>query len=223
MCSTRARRGSGRSDRDSDPGEGMTDTPRWAWMDGEFVPWGAAVSRQGQPFNARLAIVPARIDGYDNAILLNAEGKVTEASAACLFLVRDGMAVTSGILDSITRATLLRLFRDELGAALEDETSTAPSSTTRTRSSSAERTPRCCPSSPSTATRWDPAPSDELRRRSRTSSSGTAGTLSGLVRTGGQARSLAQRGLRRLHPRSASGAVATARGVQNHRCSGVRP
>ena len=20
----------------------MTDTPRWAWMDGEFVPWGAA-------------------------------------------------------------------------------------------------------------------------------------------------------------------------------------
>ena len=28
--------------------------------------------------------------------------------------------MTSGILDSITRATLLRLFRDELGAAVEE-------------------------------------------------------------------------------------------------------
>jgi branched-chain amino acid aminotransferase len=82
------------------------------------------VKAAGNYINARLATVQARIDGYDNAILLNAEGKVTEAPAACLFLVRDGVAVTpavtSGILDSITRGTLLRLFRDELGAAVEE-------------------------------------------------------------------------------------------------------
>jgi branched-chain amino acid aminotransferase len=82
------------------------------------------VKAAGNYINARLATVQARIDGYDNAILLNAEGKVTEAPAACLFLVRDGVAVTpavtSGILDSITRATLLRPVRDELGAAVEE-------------------------------------------------------------------------------------------------------
>ncbi|HXJ83803.1 MAG TPA: branched-chain amino acid transaminase [Candidatus Methylomirabilis sp.] len=82
------------------------------------------VKAAGNYINARLATVQARVDGYDNAILLNAEGKVTEAPAACLFLIRDGVAVTpavtSGILDSITRGTLLRLFRDELHMAVEE-------------------------------------------------------------------------------------------------------
>ena len=82
------------------------------------------VKAAGNYINARLAIVQARVDGYDNAILLNADGKVTEAPAACLFLIRDGVAVTptvtSGILDSLTRSTLLRLFRDELGVAVEE-------------------------------------------------------------------------------------------------------
>jgi branched-chain amino acid aminotransferase len=82
------------------------------------------VKAAGNYINARLAIVQARVDGYDNAILLNAEGKVTEAPAACLFLIRDGVAVTptvtSGILDSLTRSSLLRLFRDELGVAVEE-------------------------------------------------------------------------------------------------------
>jgi branched-chain amino acid aminotransferase len=62
--------------------------------------------------------------GMKGAILLNAEGKVAEAPAACLFLVREGVAVTpavtSGILDSITRATLIQLFRDDLGVAVEE-------------------------------------------------------------------------------------------------------
>ena len=68
--------------------------------------------------NGRLANVQAAEDGYDSAILLNSQGKVAEGPGACVFLVRDGTAitppVTGGILESITRATLIDLFREEM-------------------------------------------------------------------------------------------------------------
>jgi len=68
--------------------------------------------------NGRLATVQAAEDGYDSALLLNELGKVAEAPGACVFLVRDGTAltppVTGGILESITRATLIELFREEM-------------------------------------------------------------------------------------------------------------
>jgi branched-chain amino acid aminotransferase len=70
-------------------------------------------------FTVRLSTVQARVDGYDEALLLNHEGKVSEAPNACLFIVRNGVVVTpmitNNILESITRATLLNLFHDELG------------------------------------------------------------------------------------------------------------
>jgi branched-chain amino acid aminotransferase len=68
--------------------------------------------------NGRLATVQAAEDGYDSALLLNERGKVAEGPGACVFLVRDGTAltppVTGGILESITRATLIELFRQEM-------------------------------------------------------------------------------------------------------------
>lgn len=69
--------------------------------------------------NSRYATEEARRNGYDAALFLNPQGKVSEAPGACLMIVRDGKiitpSVTSGILESITRATLLKLCRDELG------------------------------------------------------------------------------------------------------------
>jgi branched-chain amino acid aminotransferase len=66
---------------------------------------------------ARLAQLQARADGYDSALLLTARGKVSEAAAACLFLVRDGVLATparsSDILESITRDTVMTLAREE--------------------------------------------------------------------------------------------------------------
>ena len=66
--------------------------------------------------NSRFAGIQARIDGYDAAILLNSRGKVAEAQGMCLFLIRGGVAVTpsvtSDILESITRDTVLTLLRD---------------------------------------------------------------------------------------------------------------
>jgi branched-chain amino acid aminotransferase len=69
--------------------------------------------------NSRYAYLQATADGYDDAILLDQSGHVAEGSAACFFMVRDGVPitppVTGDILESITRATLLELTTQHLG------------------------------------------------------------------------------------------------------------
>jgi branched-chain amino acid aminotransferase len=74
--------------------------------------------------NSRLAAVEAKQNGYDQPILLNPQGKVTEGGASCLFIVRNGVAITpsasSGILESVTRATILRLCAETLGIPTEE-------------------------------------------------------------------------------------------------------
>ena len=51
--------------------------------------------------------------GFDEALLLNSRGKVSEASGMNLFLVRDGELITPGveqdILEGITRASVIEL------------------------------------------------------------------------------------------------------------------
>ena len=70
----------------------------------------------------RLATLQAKADGYDNAIILTAAGKVSELPGACLFLLRGGKLVTPGvtsdILESVTRDTLIVL-ATELGFTVE--------------------------------------------------------------------------------------------------------
>ena len=67
--------------------------------------------------NSRFALLQAKQDGYDNAILLTASGKVSEGTGACLFMVRDGHlvtpSITSDILESITRDTIIALYREQ--------------------------------------------------------------------------------------------------------------
>jgi branched-chain amino acid aminotransferase len=71
---------------------------------------------------SRLVSVQARLDGYDNAIMLNDQGKVSEGPGACLMIVRDGRPitppVTAGILESITRTSLAELFAAEMRLSL---------------------------------------------------------------------------------------------------------
>jgi branched-chain amino acid aminotransferase len=68
--------------------------------------------------NGRLASLEANANGFDWAILLTNQGKISEAPGACLFMVRNGQVVTppltSDILESVTRATLIELFSKEL-------------------------------------------------------------------------------------------------------------
>jgi branched-chain amino acid aminotransferase len=68
--------------------------------------------------NSRLALIEAVNHGYDSTIILTREGKVAEEARACVFVCRDGVPmtppVTYGILESITRSTILGLFSSEL-------------------------------------------------------------------------------------------------------------
>lgn len=68
--------------------------------------------------NSRLALLQAKADGYDDAILLGPGGKVTEGPGYNVFMVRDGVLCTppptDGILEGITRDTLIRIATQEL-------------------------------------------------------------------------------------------------------------
>lgn len=68
---------------------------------------------------SRLVITQANVDGYDGAIILNDRDKVAEGPGACVMIVRDGRPimppVTAGVLESITRNTLVELFGAEMG------------------------------------------------------------------------------------------------------------
>ena len=70
--------------------------------------------------NSRYVADESSRHGYDFGIILNPQGKVAEISYACLFIVRDGVAITppvsAGILESITRDVVKQLLHDELGA-----------------------------------------------------------------------------------------------------------
>ena len=70
--------------------------------------------------NGRLAVLQAKADGYDAPIFLNQQGRVAEGTGATFFMIRKGQIVTppvtSDILESITRTTLIeKLCPDVLG------------------------------------------------------------------------------------------------------------
>jgi branched-chain amino acid aminotransferase len=71
----------------------------------------------GTYINSILAKTEAVQAGYDEAIMLNAEGFVSEATGENLFTVRDGVVYTpplaAGCLDGITRDTVMTLLQDE--------------------------------------------------------------------------------------------------------------
>jgi branched-chain amino acid aminotransferase len=59
----------------------------------------------------------AELNGYDEAIVLTADGHVNEASAANLFVVRDGVALTppvsDDLLEGVTRKAIIEILGNE--------------------------------------------------------------------------------------------------------------
>ncbi len=71
----------------------------------------------GNYMNSMMALQEALRDGYDEALLLDAEGYVMEGSGENIFIVNDGVLYTPDLtsaLDGITRKTVICL-ADELG------------------------------------------------------------------------------------------------------------
>ncbi|MBD3360617.1 branched-chain amino acid transaminase [Candidatus Peregrinibacteria bacterium] len=75
--------------------------------------------------NSALAKTEAVQNGYDEAVFLNRDGKVCEASGANIFGIKDNIVYTpplgANILNGITRKTLIELFENELGLEVHEE------------------------------------------------------------------------------------------------------
>jgi branched-chain amino acid aminotransferase len=80
----------------------------------------------GDYVNSILAKREALLDGYDEAVMLDTQGCVAEASGENIFVVRDGVLRTPplhSVLDGITRATVIELAKDA-GLPFEERTIT---------------------------------------------------------------------------------------------------
>lgn len=104
---------------------GMTQTARvssWRRISEDVMP--PRIKNLSNYRNSQLARMEAVADGYDTAFLLNHQGKVTEGPGACVMLVSRGKLITphvgSGILESITRESLLVLAQEVLGMEVEE-------------------------------------------------------------------------------------------------------
>ncbi len=89
----------------------------WKRIDDNMIPARAKVT--GGYVNSALAKTEALTNGFDEAIMLDSNGHVSEGSAENLFMFRNGVAytppVTENILEGITRLTIMTLLREELG------------------------------------------------------------------------------------------------------------
>jgi branched-chain amino acid aminotransferase len=70
----------------------------------------------GQYINGTQASMEASLAGYDEALMLDCDGYLSEASSANVFMVRDGVLITpptETCLEGITRETVMTLARDQ--------------------------------------------------------------------------------------------------------------
>lgn len=89
----------------------------WRRNDDNAIPPRAKVS--GSYANTALIITDAKLAGFDDAIVLDHSGKVTEGSAMNLFLIEGNTLITTqttdNILVGVTRNTIIELAKSVLG------------------------------------------------------------------------------------------------------------
>jgi branched-chain amino acid aminotransferase len=83
-----------------------------------------AIKATGNYLNSSFARIEANQHGYNEAVLLNEEGKVCEGTGENLFIVRDGVIstppVSDGLLEGITRDSIM-VIADDLGYPVLEE------------------------------------------------------------------------------------------------------
>jgi branched-chain amino acid aminotransferase len=89
----------------------------WRRIDDNVIPARGKIS--GAYANSALIKTDAARAGFDEALVLDQNGHISEATAMNVFIVRDGVLitppVTDNILEGITRRTVIELARQELG------------------------------------------------------------------------------------------------------------
>jgi branched-chain amino acid aminotransferase len=94
----------------------------WRRIDDNVIPARGKIS--GAYANSALIKTDAVLSGYDEALVLDQVGHISEGSAENFFLVRDGVAYTpptsSNILEGITRRTVMQLLVDDMDVRVEE-------------------------------------------------------------------------------------------------------
>ena len=101
-----------------DPDKGIhCATSSWRRVDDMSIPARAKVT--GLYVNSVMAKTEAVENGFDEALMLNQDGHVSEGTGENVFIVADGKLVTPASTDNvllgITRQTVIELAREELG------------------------------------------------------------------------------------------------------------
>ena len=106
---------------DRDAGAHLTISS-WRRIDDNVIPPRGKFS--GGYVNSAFAKSDAQRSGFDDAILLDSQGKISEASVSNLFIVRRGKVltpqVTDSVLEGITRRSVGTLLERELGLTLAE-------------------------------------------------------------------------------------------------------
>jgi branched-chain amino acid aminotransferase len=89
----------------------------WRRVDDNSIPARGKIT--GAYANSALIKTDAAKAGFDEALVLNQDGHISEGSAANFFMVRKGIAYTpplhSNILEGITRRTVIQLLQEDMG------------------------------------------------------------------------------------------------------------
>jgi branched-chain amino acid aminotransferase len=89
----------------------------WRRTDDNAIPARGKIT--GSYVNGALTKSEAQLNGFDEAIVLTADGHVSEGSAENLFLIKDGAfitpPVTDNILEGITRGRLMKVATEDMG------------------------------------------------------------------------------------------------------------
>ena len=99
-------------------------TSSWRRVDDVSIP--ARAKNTGIYINSALAKTEAILNGYDEAIMLNADGHISEGSGENIVVIRDGKLITpspsDNVLEGITLETVLYLAREEFGLEVVERT-----------------------------------------------------------------------------------------------------
>ena len=99
-------------------------TSSWRRVDDTSIPARAKVT--GLYVNNAMAKTEAELGGFDEAILLNQDGHVSEGSGENIAILRRGVIITpppqDNILEGITLETALQIAREELGLEVQQRT-----------------------------------------------------------------------------------------------------
>jgi len=96
----------------------------WRRTDDNSIPARGKIC--GSYVNSAFAKTDAMRAGFDEALVLDQNGHISEGSAENFFMIRRGIActppITENILEGIVRRTMMQLLRDELGVEVVERT-----------------------------------------------------------------------------------------------------